>query len=78
MQSAVSVAFVVAGSLLAFSVAVAKPIPPREGCRSISKMTKSIVRLCQSLPVLNLSRKDFDSHAALTNLNFRSSSRVMS
>ncbi len=38
MHSAVIVAFVIAGSLLAFSVAVAKPIPPREGCRSISKI----------------------------------------
>jgi hypothetical protein len=33
----VSVAFVIAGLLLAFS-AVAKPIPPSEGCRPISKI----------------------------------------
>ena len=39
MQNGTTLAFMlIAGSLLAFSTADAKPSPPREGCRPISKI----------------------------------------
>jgi hypothetical protein len=37
-QSIVTVAVVIAASLLACASAIAKPLPPREGCRSVSKI----------------------------------------
>jgi hypothetical protein len=37
-QNSVAVAVVIAASLLACPSAIAKPLPPREGCRSISKI----------------------------------------
>jgi hypothetical protein len=37
-QSSVTVAVVIAASLLACASTIAKPLPPREGCRAVSKI----------------------------------------
>ena len=37
-QSSVTVAIVIAAPLLACASAIAKPFPPREGCRPVSKI----------------------------------------
>jgi hypothetical protein len=37
-KSGMAVAVVIAASLLAYASAIAKPFPPREGCRPVSKI----------------------------------------
>ena len=37
-QSSVAMAVVIAASLLACASAIAKPFPPREGCRPVSRI----------------------------------------
>ena len=38
LKSSFPVAVVITGSLLASASAIAKPLPPKEGCRAISKI----------------------------------------
>jgi hypothetical protein len=43
-QSNATVAVVIAASLLACVFAIAKPFPPREGCRPVSKIEYSAAK----------------------------------